>query len=140
MLSSKTKKYINKEMLIYGIFALIGFVFFILTTFFNILKDEMDTVSIIFLLIGVIGLIVTYRMIKNPENTEKIVRIKTEERLQLIRYKTGYCTFWIIFTYIAVTALFSKYILISLSVFLSITSIAMAILYIIVSLIYHKIS
>lgn len=140
MLSYKAEKYINKEMLIFGVLALIGFIVFILGTFFNILRDEMLGICIGFIPTGVLGVILTYQMKNKPEKTEKIVRIKTEERLQLIRYKTGNFTFWVTFIYIAVSVILSRYISISLPIFLSITLVSMAVLHLIVSIIYHKIS
>lgn len=89
---------------------------------------------------GVLGVILTYRMKYKPEETEKIVRIKTEERLQAIRYKSGNFTFWSVFIYISICTFLSRYILISLTMFLAITLVGMAVLYLIVSIAFHKIS
>lgn len=140
MLSYKARKYVNKEMLIFGIIALIGITVFILGTFFNILREEMPGIALGCIPTGIIGMLLTNSMKRTPEKTEKIVRIKTEERLQLIRYKTGYSAFWIMFIYIAVCNVFSRYIVISLSMFLVITVIVMVVVLLISSIVQHRIS
>ncbi len=140
MLSYKAKKYINKQTSIFGSLAFVGLVVFILGTFFNILRDEMLGICIGFIPTGVIGVIITQRMKNNPEKTEKMITIETEERLQLIRYKTGNCAFWVTFICISVATTLSRYISISLPIFLSITLIAMVLIRVIASIVCHKIS
>jgi|GEM_PF-3441356 hypothetical protein len=139
MLDYKTKKYINKETFIFGALAFIGITVLILGTFFNILRDEMMGICLGSIPTGVFGVILTQRMKSNPEKADKMVRIKTEERMQLIRYKAGNFTFWSIFLYIFVFAILSRYIPIGLPTFLSITLVVMAVVHIISSIIYHKI-
>jgi hypothetical protein len=140
MLSYRAEKYINGQILIFGSFALIGVVVFILGTFFNILADVKFGICIGFIPTGVLGVIAALGMKKDHKRAEKIITIKTEERLQYIRYKAGNLSFWITFICIAFLTVIARHISVPLKMFLSIFLITIAILHMITLVIYHKIS
>lgn len=140
MLSSNTKKYLNGTLLIYGIFAVVGFTVLILGTFFNILRSEMPGICAGFIPTGVMGIILTLRMKSKPEKAEKLVRLKTEERRQFIRDKAGNLSFHILLYSLSVATILSRYISISLTFFLAITVISAAVFYLFSSIMYSKIN
>ena len=140
MLSCKAKKYMNSQLIFYIVFLLIGVSFFISGTFFHVLEEEMIGICLGFIPTGILGIILTLRMKKNPKNTEKIVNVKTDERLQLIRYKSGHLSFWITFIGVGILAVTSRYINISLHMLLALVMVFMAAMHITISIIYNNIS
>lgn len=139
MLSYNAKRYINKQLVLFGLFAIVGIIVLILGTFFNILKDEMIGICAGLIPTGLLGVIVTLSMKNKPEKTERIVRIKTEERLQLIRCKAGNLSYWITFSCLCICTIAARYLDISLTLFLVITILSMVAINTVVSIIYHRI-
>lgn len=137
MSSKEVKKYLNKSLLLFSSFTIVGLIVLILGTFFDILKDEMIGICSGTLPTGMLGIILTLRAKNNPKMQKQIL-VKTEERNQFIRYKAGSYSFWIFYYVIAVSTILSRYISISLTTFLITLLLVMTIVHTSVSVICSR--